>query len=207
MMTFDIQTFLAVFIALLALINPVQKIFLMGSLQGQLQEQELKLLARKSSIAALIILVIFLSMGNAIFNYVFHISLYAFKITCGLVLVYNGFISLQKGVIIKMDKGINIRDVSAVPVAMPMIAGPGTITAAVTFPAQYGLLITLTALTAALGVNFLVMYYARFIGKMMSYLNLMSALVRILGLIIATIGVQMISQGISEYLGEMGLLP
>lgn len=204
--TFDFALFFAAFVALLALVNPIQKIFLMTSLKGQLTDKELSILAYKSTFAAFLILLLFLSLGNVIFNYIFHIQLYAFRITCGLVLVFNGFDSLQKGIMIRMEKGIKVRDVSAVPVAMPMIAGPGAITAAVTFPNQYGLLVTISALMLALLVNYCCMYFAGFAGKLLARLNLMSALVRILGLIIATIGVQMISTGLIELLQEAGVI-
>ena len=87
-----------------------------------------------------------------------------------------------------------------------MIAGPGTITATVTFPAQYGSLVTVCAIFAALGVNLIVMLYAKNIGRVLIKLNVMSALVRIIGLIIATIGVQMIFDGGIQFLKMHGLI-
>ena len=139
-------------------------------------------------------------LGNVIFSYVFRIELYAFRVTCGIVLVYSGWNALQKGVLINISKGMRIQDISSVPIAIPMIAGPGTITAAVTFPAQYGTLVTVLAIFAALGVNYVVMFYAKSIGRVLIKVNVMSALVRIIGLIIATIGVQMVFDGISTYI-------
>ncbi len=198
--TFKTSVFISSFVTLLALVNPIQKIFLMTSLQDQLTDKELKYISFKSSLTAFIILVFFLLLGNVIFSYVFRIDLYAFRVTCGAVLVYSGWNALQKGVLINISKGMRIQDISSVPIAIPMIAGPGTITAAVTFPAQYGTLVTVAAIFAALGVNYIVMFYAKSIGRVLIRLNVMSALVRIIGLIIATIGVQMIFDGISDYL-------
>jgi len=145
-------------------------------------------------------LILFLLLGNVIFNYIFHIKLYAFRITCGFVLLYNGLIALQKGIVLQFDKNIKIQDIVAVPLAIPMIAGPGTITAAVTFPHQYGTFITILAITCALGVNLIVMLSAKYIGDILIKRNILTALVRILGLIIATIGIQMICDGFAEYI-------
>ncbi|HEX7583744.1 MAG TPA: MarC family protein [Prolixibacteraceae bacterium] len=200
MFTFETKVFISSFVTLLALINPIQKIFLMTSLQDQLTDKELKYISIKSSLTAFFILIFFLFLGNIIFGYIFHIEIYSFRVTCGLVLVYSGWNALQKGVLINIDKEMRIQDISSVPIAIPMIAGPGTITAVVTFPAQYGTLITVAAIFAALGVNLIIMLYSKSIGRVMIKVNVMSALVRIIGLIIATIGIQMIFDGIVGFM-------
>jgi len=200
MFTFETKVFISSFVTLLALINPIQKIFLMTSLQDQLTDKELKYISIKSSLTAFFILIFFLFLGNIIFGYIFRIEIYSFRVTCGLVLVYSGWNALQKGVLINIDKEMRIQDISSVPIAIPMIAGPGTITAVVTFPAQYGTLITVAAIFAALGVNLIIMLYSKSIGRVMIKVNVMSALVRIIGLIIATIGIQMIFDGIVGFM-------
>ena len=101
---------------------------------------------------------------------------------------------------------MRIQDISSVPIAIPMIAGPGTITATVTFPAQYGALVTVLAVFSALFVNLIIMLYAKNIGKVMIKLNIMSPFIRIIGLIIATIGIQMIFDGGIEFLKLHGLI-
>jgi multiple antibiotic resistance protein len=204
--TFKTAAFISSFITLLALINPIQKIFVINSLQGQLNDKELRYISIKSSLTAFIILMIFLFLGNVIFSYIFRIQLYSFRVMCGFVLVYSGWVALQKGVLIDIGKDVRIQDIASVPIAIPMIAGPGTITATVTFPAQYGSLVTVLAVFAALGVNLIVMLYAKNIGKALIKLNLMSAFVRIIGLIIATIGIQMIFDGGIEFLKMHGLI-
>jgi multiple antibiotic resistance protein len=197
---FNLEAFLSSFVAILALINPVQKIFIITSLQNSMSDKDLNMLSIKAGLTALVILVFFLLLGNLIFSFIFHIKLYAFRITCGFVMLYNGLIALQKGIMLQFDKKIKIQDIVAVPLAIPMIAGPGTITAAVTFPSQYGSFVTILAIVSALGVNLIIMLCAKFIGKILMKRNIITALVRILGLIIATIGVQMICDGFSEYL-------
>lgn len=204
--TFKTEVFISSFVTLLALINPIQKIFLMTSLQDQLTDKELKYISIKSSLTAFFILIFFLFLGNVIFVYIFRIEIYSFRVTCGLVLVFSGWNALQKGVLINIGKEMRIQDISSVPIAIPMIAGPGTITAAVTFPAQYGTFVTVAAIFAALGVNLVIMLLAKSIGRVMNKVNVMSALVRIIGLIIATIGIQMIFDGITGFMKIHGLI-
>jgi len=204
--TFETAYFISSFITLLALINPIQKIFLINSLQERLSDRELRYISIKSSITAFVILVLFLFLGNVIFTYVFRIQLYSFRVTCGMVLLYSGWVALQQGVLINIGKDVRIQDISSVPIAIPMIAGPGTITATVTFPAQYGALVTVLAVFAALVLNLVIMLYAKNIGRVMIKLNIMSPFIRIIGLIIATIGIQMIFDGGIEFLKMHGLI-
>ena len=200
----EIKILISATVALLALINPIHKILVISSLQDQYSHKDLKFLSTKSSFTALIILVSFLFLGHFIFTYVFHIELYAFRVTCGVVLFYNGISGLQKGSFLQLEQNVKLVDLSAVPVAIPMIAGPATITAAVTFPEHYGKLVTIVAIASAIAINLLFMLNAIRIGKVLTRFNLMNALIRITGLIVATIGAQMIFTGISNFITTIG---
>lgn len=200
METISLKLLLSCFVAFIALVNPIQKVFVITSLQQQFDIKSTKIIAVKASITALIILLFFYLVGNIVLNYVFRIELYAFQITCGVVLFYNGLSGLQKGMFLKLERNMTIRDISAVPIAMPMIAGPATITAAVTFYADYGHVVTIISIVAALAVNLVFMLYANKIGTVLSKYNLMNPLVRIFGLIVATIGTQMVLNGIRGFI-------
>ena len=199
----DFKVLLSAFVAILALINPVHKILVISSLQDQFSQKELKYLSTKSSLTALFILIAFLFLGHFIFTYIFHVELYAFRVTCGVVLFYNGITGLQKGIFLQLEQNMKLVDLSAVPIAMPMIAGPATITAAVTFPEHYGKLTTVIAISIAIGINLILMLNAIQIGKLLNRFNLMNALIRITGLIVATIGAQMIFTGISNFITSL----
>ncbi len=199
----ELKLLTSALVAFFALVNPVHKILVVTSLQHQFDDKQLKYLSIKSSFTAFLILVFFLFLGELIFNYVFHIQLYAFKVTCGVVLFYNGIDGLQKGALIKIDQNIKLDDILTVPIAMPMIAGPATITAAVTFPAHYGRFYTIIAIFIALCLNLLLMLYAKKIGTFLSKINIMNALIRITGLIVATIGLQLVFDGITNFIATL----
>jgi len=69
MFTFETKVFISSFVTLLALINPIQKIFLMTSLQDQLTDKELKYISIKSSLTAFFILIFFLFLGGLFFYF------------------------------------------------------------------------------------------------------------------------------------------
>ena len=189
------------FIAMIALVNPFQKVFVVTSLQKQFDIKSTRFISVKATITALLILLIFLFSGQAILHDVFRIEIYAFQVTCGVVHFYNGLNGLQKGTFINIEKQLSLREISAVPIALPMIAGPATITAAVTFPADYGHISTIIAIVLSLGINLIFMIYAEQIGKFLERFNLLNPLVRIFGLIVATIGTQMVLNGLRGFIG------
>ena len=191
---------LSCFVAVLALVSPIQKVLIVSSLQERFSPAELRYISLKSTFTAMLILIFFLYLGQVTFSYVFRVELYSFQITCGAVLMYNGLSGLLKGFFMKVDEHIKIADLTTVPIAIPMIAGPATITAAVTFPVQYGRFITIVAILLALLVNLIFMLEARKIGNFLIKYNFMNPLIRIIGLIVATIGLQMVFDGITLFI-------
>ncbi len=187
-------------LALIALINPISKIFLITTLKESTGDSELNNIIVKSSLIALIILLTFTFIGNFLLVKFFNIQIYSFKIAGGIVLVFRGFEALNKGVFFELSHHQKLEDFSIVPLASPMIAGPATITAAVSFPAKYGLAVTALSILAAVVVNLFIMLISPRIAGALSKHNIMGALIRITGLIVATIGVQMILDGLSEYI-------
>ncbi len=187
-------------LALLALINPISKIFLITTLKADIDDAALRRIIFRSTVAALVILLTFTYIGNFLLTKFFHIQIYSFKIAGGIVLFFRGFEALNKGQFFELKHRQRLEDLSIVPLASPMIAGPATITAAVSFPAEYGLVVTSISIIAAITVNQLIMMVSPQIAGTLTKHNIMGALIRITGLIVATIGVQMILDGFKVYL-------
>lgn len=187
-------------LALIALINPISKIFLISSLRESSTSGEINRIIIKSSFAAIIILLAFIFMGNFLLSKFFHIQIYAFKMAGGIVLFMRGLDALNKGLFFELNHKQKLEDMSIVPLASPMIAGPATITAAVSFPAQYGIPVTSVSIILAVCVNLFIMMLAPFITTHLIKQNVMGALIRITGLIVATIGIQMMLDGLREFI-------
>ena len=69
-----VKMILACIVALLALVNPVQKVLIVTSLQERFSPKELRYISIKSSITAALILIFFLFLGEVTFSYVFHVA-------------------------------------------------------------------------------------------------------------------------------------
>ncbi len=194
-----VQIFFAALLSFIALLNPVQKIFVIFSLQQSYDKNSLKRIVNRSSLTAYFALMLFLVLGNQILSYVFNIEIYAFQIICGIVLAISGLSALQSGAYIKLDNNPKIESITAVPIAIPMIAGPATITAAVTMPSIYGWIISIVTVSIGIFLNWIIMRNAKFLGNILNKYNILNPLSRIFGLIVAAIGVQLILNGIHDY--------
>lgn len=192
--------YLSCLFTLLALINPISKIFIVSTLSGESKDEEIRKICVKASFVASCILLLFALVGNSLLTGVFHVNLYAFQMVGGIILFLRGILALNKGLFFEIEANQKLEDVSIVPLASPMIAGPATITAAVSFPSHYGMLVTLLAIAGAILLNLVIMFYSRVISDYLKKYNLMGALIRITGLIVATIGAQMLLDGLSVYI-------
>lgn len=190
---------------MLALINPISKVFILSLLASRFTARQLRMTSIRSSGIALVILLSLAAAGHLILHFVFHVEVYSLRIAGGIILFAIGYKALTQGVFFESDAAEKMADISIVPLASPMIAGPATITAAISFPGEFGLFKTCAALILALGLNLVVMLSARQIGAILSSHNLMGALIRITGLIVATIAVQMVLSGVGEWYGTLAV--
>ena len=184
---------------LLVLLNPASKIMFLASYQPRLTAKENRELSWKSSGAALLILLIIAAVGDALLRRIFRVELYSLQITGGLVVFMIGWTAIREGRFMAMPgtgQMPDITDVSLVPLAAPLIAGPGMIAAVIAGTVQYGIGAEAAALSIAIGINFLLMMFAQGINRILTRTHLLGPLIRLTGLVIAVTAMQMIISGL-----------
>lgn len=196
----NITVFIQTSLYFLALINPASKIFILSSMQPALTKKELARISIKSSFAALVILLILSGAGHFILKTIFHVEIYSLAIAGGIVLFIIGLSAVRNGRFYEKSFERTGDDISIVPLAAPLIAGPGTITAAISFSAAHGEAITAIALTTAIILNFMLMLSSLWIAKMLDRYQVFGPLIRITGLIVAAVAVQMVLTGIQKWI-------
>lgn len=190
---------LTVFTGFFAIMNPIANtpIFL-GLTEGESETTKRKI-ARTSTITAFIIVSAFVILGKYIFE-IFSITIPAFKITGGILIFYVGFEMLmsQKSKVHDTENKERNNEIAISPLAIPILAGPGTIVTAMNFVSDanyihigivlaiFALIILLTYIAFTLSNIIL-----EKIGK-----NLIAVIGKLMGLIIAIIGTGMIVEGI-----------
>lgn len=188
---------------LLALLNPASKIMFLASypvLPGKNRNFEL---SWKSSAAALLILILLAAAGQFLLGRIFRVELYSLQITGGLVVFMIGWTAISKGRFVQRQQESlleGLTDISLVPLATPLIAGPGMIAAVIAASVADGLLPTCGSLILALLINFLLMICAGSINKFLVKTHLLGPLIRLTGLIIAVVAMQMMITGLKTCL-------
>jgi multiple antibiotic resistance protein len=185
----------------LALINPASKVFILSSVDPPYSKSELLKISAKASFVALVILLVLTGLGLVILKSIFQVEIYSLRIAGGIVLFIIGLTAVRKGRFYEQNVQDAINDISIVPLAAPLIAGPGTITGAISYSSAHGIPITMISLTIAVGINFLIMLSSIWIGKALERFHVFGPLIRITGLIVAAVAVQMILGGFSDWLG------
>ena len=161
-----------------------------------------------TSINVLIILLISFFGGKFILVF-FGITLNSLKIAGGLIITLSGFALLtgeylkHKGMKKeKVQNDIKERsDISLTPLALPMIAGPGTISLLITYNQEYpesnNVLIIIGALLVSTIIIYIVLRSSFLIVRMLGASGI-NGLSRIIGFIVIAIGVEFIVSAIKS---------
>lgn len=203
--------FIYAFAALFSVINPLGTVPIFVGLTKEDSNAERSRTSILTAINIFVILVISFFTGKYILNF-FGISIESLRIAGGLIIVSSGFALLtgsfnkHKG----MDREKVQNDayqregVALTPLAIPMLAGPGSISFLIGLNEEYSvvldqMIIVLSILTVCLA-TFLVLKCAPFIVKWLGASGI-NAISRIIGFIVIAIGIEYISSSVMTVLG------
>ena len=202
----DIAFYAKAFITLLVLVNPLEGIpvFLAGTEQAAPELRSA--IARRASVAVTIILLTALFLGNALLK-IFSISPGAFQIGGGIILF---LIAVQMVLgpggssFGKMSGGEVNLQFAVVPLAIPIMAGPGAINGAVLYGTQthsWEGMVILAGVTLIVGIaSYISLCAALPLVKYLKETGINIA-TRVTGLIIAAIATDLVAHGISAVFG------
>lgn len=190
---------------LLAIMNPVANTPIFLGLTAGDDAATRKRVAAKATLLAFIIVALFTVSGQFIFN-MFGITLPAFRITGGILVFLIGFHMLQgapssmqqaHGKSQAKDREAQL-GVAISPLAMPILAGPGTIATAMSYSAGGGwsaVAITVGAFALLCGVTYIFFVSGQ---RLVQFLGdeALRVITRMMGLILAVIGTQMTIDGV-----------
>jgi multiple antibiotic resistance protein len=199
--------FLAAFITLFVIVDPLGTSAVFPSLVRQFSPSEVRMIAIKAALISAILLISFGFGGQLLLTYL-GISVPAFRIAGGLLLFVTGFRMImgfhdqdhvESGRSIYSDKSA----IAIFPLAVPLLAGPGSMTATLLHMTKAenfidkGMIVAaiiaiqVIALISMLGADKLV----RFFGQTGSTL-----LARLVGILMAAMAIQFIIDGLREIL-------
>ena len=190
--------FFYAFMAFFAIMNPISNLPAYMALVADDSQKISRKIAFRSLLIAFVIITVFIFSGDFIFK-VFGITIVSFRIAGGILVAVIGYHMINgnhspsyKGM---EQQAVNSDPMSIAisPLAMPLFAGPGTITTALSL-AHGGLqnqLITVVAFALLCVITYLLLRSAKQIAGFLGE-NLMKIITKMMGLLLFSIGIQMI---------------
>ena len=210
-----VDIFLYVFAALFSVINPLGTVPVFVGLTSDESTQERNKTSLLTTVNVIVILIISFFAGTYLLAF-FGISLNALRIAGGMIIVTSGFalltgtFSKHKGMKNKrVQKDLDKREkFSLTPLAIPMLAGPGSISLLITFNQEYqntAAIFWVILAVLAVGLStFIILRSSHYISKFLGASGI-NAISRIVGFIVISIGVEYISAAVISILQTINL--
>lgn len=197
------------FTSLFTMVTPFGVIPLFSTLTSKMETKEVRKIALKGVTTAFIIMVLFAFAGNFIFDF-FHISVNGLRIVGGILFFLSGYDMLQGKLNRLKEEGQNfsdfMHDFAISPLGMPIICGPGSITMTIVlFNDTQNVnekFVLLAVITIVLSITYFILVTSRKILKVLGD-NGNKVLMRIMGLILMVIAVELMFSGLKPIVKEM----
>tara|TARA_Y100001956_G_scaffold73810_1_gene80359 strand:+ start:757 stop:1389 length:633 start_codon:yes stop_codon:yes gene_type:complete len=196
-------TAVTVFMGFFAMMNPVANTAVFVGMTGEQSPSERKATAIKALVTAFFIVAAFCLLGKGIFE-AFGITLPALRLAGGILVFLVGYHMLQ-GSSSKLHSHSDQpeepnKDVAISPLALPILAGPGTIATAMNYSASGNMLnivVTISAFAVLCAITFVCFLFGpKLVDKLGE--SGISIVTRLMGLILTVIGMQMLIQGVHD---------
>jgi multiple antibiotic resistance protein len=186
--------------ALFAIVNPIGAVPVFHALTARMTDEHRRAEARKAALATFLLLAVFLFIGRFVLDF-FGVTLAALEIAGGLVVGYAGWGMVTKG-LEEPPEGEHPTSVWMSPITMPMLAGPGalgvTLGLATRHETSHHYVGTVAGIAAvALLALLLMLHGSRPLRRLGN--GGTDALIRIFGLIVLAIAVELVAHGAASH--------
>ena len=207
----EIQFFILCLTTFFTLINPIGIAPILLVMTERFSKEEKINIAWKGSLTAFITLIIFSILGSVIFN-IFGITIEAFQIMGGILFFRSGFrmseakIGRSRTTPMEREESQESDDLAISPIGIPLIAGPGAITASMLLSSQTPQLYSYATLGVSiflvLAVVYLILRNGGLLMKALGYTG-MRVIQRLMGLVLMVIAVQFVINGVMSILSPL----
>jgi len=195
------NTFLVLLGAIFSVLNPIGAIPFFVGLTQDYNKSERSKVSLMTAVNVCIILLISFFLGEYVLKF-FGITISALRIAGGILIASSGFGLLnanpkkRKGISKEVEEDLQNRNsIALTPLAMPMLAGPGSISLLIAFYQDHSSTIDIAASTLAIVVVsfliFLILRSAHYLAKYLGASGIV-AISRIVGFLTVAIGIQYI---------------
>jgi multiple antibiotic resistance protein len=183
-------------IVLFIIVDPFGDIPIFISLTEKMSEVEKKKVFNTATVVGIILLLVFAFTGQEIFA-IFGVSIYSFEVAGGILLLIIAMRILISGSLHESTE--SPESMGAVPIAMPLLVGPGAITTTIFNLQAYDVYVTALSVFIVMIIVWVILRYMNavyhFLGKTGSLV-----IARVVSLLIAAIAIQYILDGLSQFI-------
>mgnify|MGYP001335622830 FL=1 len=186
-MNFDLKEFISSSMILFAVIDIVGNIPLIVLLREKYKVIE----SEKASIVSLIIMIVFLFLGEIILN-LLGVDINSFAVAGSIIIL---FLATEMILGVKLYKDSNPKTASIVPIAFPLIAGPGTLTTLISIKSEYDDINIILAVVINMILVYFVLKSSEKIQKFLGSQGI-NILRKVFGIILLAIGIKLFTTNI-----------
>ena len=186
-MNINIKEFFSASMILFAVIDVIGNIPLILVLREKYKIIE----SEKASIISLGIMILFLYLGEIILN-LLGVGINSFAVAGSIIIL---FIAIEMILGINLFKDKNPKTASIVPIAFPLIAGPGTLTTLISIRSEYEKINIILAIIINMILVYLILKFSYKIEKLLGEQGI-NILRKVFGIILLAIGIKLFTTNI-----------
>ena len=204
-----IADFLQSFFIIFAIVDPFAALPLVITFGSKMNKMEQRNLINTAATVAAFTLILFALVGKYILDFL-SISIAALMIAGGILMLILGVEMVREG---DKPRGRTYRDIDVadvdeedtdvgiVPIGIPMLAGPGSISLVILLFSKMNSYSVITSIIVVIGISWLMFLAAPYISKAMGEKGA-KVMTRIMGLLVAGFAIQFMLDGILEWYSE-----
>jgi len=186
-MNFDLKEFISSAMILFAIIDVIGNIPLIVLLREKYKVIE----SEKASFVSLVIMIVFLFVGEVLLN-LLGVDINSFAVAGSIIIL---FLAAEMILGVKLYKDSNPKTASIVPLAFPLIAGPGTLTTLISIKSEYDDVNIILAIVLNMILVYIVLKSSEKIQKILGSQGI-NILRKVFGIILLAIGIKLFTTNI-----------
>jgi len=201
-----VMYFAKFFVALFAILNPIGALPILVSLSQGRDERELKKIPRRTAAAVASILIVSAFFGQHILKF-FGVGIPSFRVAGGILILLIAVAMVRarqphsKYTALEASESAEKEDIAVVPLAIPLLAGPGAISTVILQAQRASGWVKMPIIVGTIMLTCATTYFLFRVGApLVSRLGRtgINIFTRIMGLMLAAIAVEFITDGLRE---------
>ncbi len=203
----DVELVMVLTFQLFAILNPMAVTPVLLSMTDQLEAHQRRFIVIRSTIIVMILSIGILFLGRA-FLELLGVPISSFRFAGGLLFLLSALRTFmtettkestsQATMKAKEVTEVELTEIAAVPLALPLLLGPGTITLILTLSTNYPLLPVFMAIIIAVLLSGAFLLSSNIMMKLLKPIGI-RILARLMALVVASVGIEFIHQSLIDW--------